>query len=139
MTVPSLDKFVSAIFITFSGNCREALTYYQTCFGGSLQFKTFETECQGYMENPVVIGSLFSDKIIIHGSDLVHNEGRILGNHMAIFLHCKTADDRQALIEQLEFGKKDPVVTDYADQQLVEITDSFEVRWILAVTLAACY
>lgn len=132
-TVSNCGKSVSAVFVTFSGNCREALTYYQTCFGGSLQFETFETECQGYMENPVVIGSLFSDKIIIHGSDLVHNEGRILGNHMAVFLHCRTADERQTLIKKLELGKEHPTHMDDDGQKLVEITDIFAVRWVLAV------
>jgi PhnB protein len=132
MTGLNPRKFVSAVFITFSGNCKEALTYYQTCFGGSLQFQTFETEWQGHTETPVVIGSLFSDKIIIHGSDLVHNEGRILGNYMAVFLHCRTVDERQALIEKLEV-KKEHATIDYKAHKLVEIIDIFEVRWILAV------
>lgn len=133
MIVPNAGKCVSAVFITFSGNCREALTYYQTCFGGSLQFETFETEWRDYAEKPIVIGSLFSDKIIIHGSDLVHNEGRILGNYMAVFLHCMTADERHVLIEKLERGKEHPTHMDDDGQKLVEITDIFEVRWILAV------
>lgn len=132
MTGLNPRKFVSAVFITFSGNCREALTYYQTCFGGSLQFQTFETEWHRHAEKPVVIGSLFSDKIIIHGSDLVHNEGRILGNYMAVFLHCRTVNERQVLIEKLEI-KKEHAAIDYKGHKLVEIIDIFEVRWILAV------
>src|SRR4051794_10531243 len=91
-------KLVSAIFITFSGNCRRAFTFYQTCFGGTLQFETFEKELQGYTEIPVVSGSLISDSIIILGSDLVHNEGRTLGNYISIFLHCKNTYDRKELI-----------------------------------------
>lgn len=133
MIVPNARKYVSAVFITFSGNCREALTYYQTCFGGSLQFETFEKEGLSVTEKPIVIGSLFSDKIIVHGSDLVHNEGRILGNYMAVFLHCKTVNERQVVIEKLQVGKEHPTIVDYESQKLVEIIDLFEVRWILAV------
>lgn len=133
MTIPNARKYVSAVFITFSGNCREALTYYQTCFGGSLQFETFEKEELSVTERPVVIGSLFSDKLIIHGSDLVHNEGRILGNYMAAFLHCQTVEERQTLIEKLERGKEYHTIIDDENQKLVEIIDIFEVRWILAV------
>lgn len=133
MTEPNNGKMVSAIFITFSGNCRKALTYYQTCFGGTLQFETFEKEIQGYTEMPVVSGSLISDSIIIHGSDLVHNEGRTLGNYMSIFLHCKNTDDRQALIGKLKFSKKNHFVTNDDDQKLIEVTDAFDVRWILGV------
>ncbi len=122
-------KFVSGVFITFSGNCRKALTWYQTCFGGTLQFET--VELQGYAEMPVVSGSLFSESIIIHGSDLVYNEGRILGNYIAVFLHCKTAADRQALIQKLEGDEKGPGGCN--GRELVEITDPFDVRWILSV------
>jgi uncharacterized glyoxalase superfamily protein PhnB len=127
------DKLISAVFITFSGNCKKALSFYQSCFGGVLQFKTFEKELQGYTEMPVVSGSLVSDKIIIHGSDLVHNEGRKLGNYISIFLHCKNIYERKELIEKLEFDKENGLVNNHDDQKLVELTDRFDVRWILGV------
>lgn len=126
------DKLTSAIFITFSGNCKKALTFYQTCFGGTLLFETFEKELKGYTEMPVVSGSLVSDRIIIHGSDLVHNEGRKLGNYISIFLHCKNTYDRKALIEKLELNKN-LFVKNYDDQKLIEVTDAFDVRWVLGV------
>lgn len=125
-------RFVSSIFITFSGNCRKALTHYQTCFGGTLQFETFGIALEGYTEMPVVNGALVSDGITIHGSDLVHNEGRTLGNYMSIFLHCKDADDRQALIEKLK-ANENSAFAEGDDQQLVEVTDAFDVRWVLGV------
>jgi uncharacterized glyoxalase superfamily protein PhnB len=133
MTDSNYGKFVSAVFITFSGNCKKALSYYQTCFGGTLQFETFEKELQGYAEIPVVSGSLVSDSIVIHGSDLVHNEGRILGNYMSIFLHCRNIYDRKALIEKLKFNTQILFVNNSDDQKLVEVTDAFDVRWVLSV------
>lgn len=133
MAEPDSRKFLSAVFITFSGNCRNALTLYQTCFGGALQFKIFRSELRGYTERPVVIGSLVSDSIIIHGSDLVHNEGRTLGNYMSIFLPCKTRDDRHVLIDKLKFNEKGFLATKYDDQKLVEVTDAFDVRWVLGI------
>ncbi|HYG39507.1 MAG TPA: hypothetical protein VD908_12845 [Cytophagales bacterium] len=133
MTEHNNDKIISGIFITFSGNCKKALTFYQTCFGGALQFETFEEELQGFPEMPVVSGSLVSDKIIIHGSDLVHNEGRKLGNYISVFLHCKNTYDRKALLQKLESDKKNPFVKNYDDQKLIEVTDAFDVRWILGV------
>lgn len=131
-TNPNQDKFVSAVFLTFSGNCREALTFYQTCFDGTLQFETFEKVLQGYTETPVVVGSLVSDSIIIHGSDLVHNEGRIAGNYMAIFIACINTHVRRTLVEKLEFRKRGGGNSNY-DERLIEITDVFDVRWVLGV------
>lgn len=127
------NKLMSAVFITFSGNCKKALTFYQTCFGGTLQFETFEEELPNYVELPVVSGSLVADRIIIHGSDLVHNEGRTLGNYISIFLPCRNIDDRKALVEKLEFDKMNPFAGNDADQKLIEVTDAFDVRWVLGV------
>jgi PhnB protein len=121
------------VFITFSGNCKKALSFYQTCFGGLLQFETFEKEVPGYTEKPVVSGSLVSDRVIIHGSDLVPNEGRKLGNYISIFLHCKSTNDRKELIEKLKFGHHNFSLNNYDDQKLIEVTDAFDVRWILGI------
>lgn len=126
-------KLVSAIFITFSGNCKKALTFYQTCFGGLLQFETFKEELEGYTEMPVVSGSLVSDRVIIHGSDLVHDEGRKLGNYISVFLQCKNTGDRKALIDKLDFDQRNFFVNNHGDHKLIEVTDAFDVRWILGV------
>jgi PhnB protein len=126
-------KITNAVFITFSGNCKKALTFYQACFGGVLQFETFGKELKDYPDILVVNGSLVSDRIIIHGSDLVHDEGRKLGNYISIFLLCKNTDERKLLIEKLESAAKDRPVKNYDDQKLVELTDAFDVRWVLGV------
>ena len=93
MLLQNSDKLVNGVFITFAGNCKKALTFYQTCFGGTLHFETFAQELRGYKEKPVIIGSLVANSIVIHGSDLVHNEGRKIGNYISIFLPFKNADD----------------------------------------------
>ncbi|QNK63220.1 glyoxalase [Pedobacter sp. PAMC26386] len=127
------DNLISAIFITFSGNCKKALTFYQICFGGLVQFETFEKKIEGYAETPVITGSLVSDRIIIYGSDLVQDEGRKLGNYISIFLQCKNTYDRKELMEKLDFEKKAFFVNDCDDQKLIEVTDAFDVRWILGI------
>ncbi len=129
MAASNQNPFVSAVFLTFSGNCKEALTFYQTCFGGALRFDFFEG-LQGYAQLPVINGSLVSDTINIHGSDLVHNEGRILGNHIAIFMQCANVEARKVLIEKLQQNKESGF-TGNDDEKLIEITDAFDVRWIL--------
>ena len=132
MTAANRNSFVSAVFLTFSGNCREALTFYQTCFGGTLRLEIFEKQLQGCVEKPVISGSLVSNTVVIHGSDLVHNEGRILGNHIAIFIQCSNMETRKALTEKLDAHKKVPF-TGNLDEKIIEITDAFDVRWMLYV------
>jgi PhnB protein len=125
------DQLKSAVFITFSGNCKKALTFYQSCFGGQLQWDTLEDNLTGYL-GLVVSASLISERIIIYGSDLVHNDGRKLGNYISIFLYCKNKRDRKELIEKLGFNQKHDFERGQNDQ-LIELTDHFDVRWILGI------
>ncbi len=133
MLFQNSDKLTNGVFITFSGNCKKALTFYQACFGGTLHFETFDEELLGYTEKPVISGSLVSDNIVIHGSDLVHNEGRKIGNYLSIFLPCKNAGDRKVLIEKLGSDRRGLAARNYQEQSLIEVTDAFDVRWMLGV------
>ena len=126
-------RLTSAIFVTFSGNCKKALTFYQTCFGGRLHFEHFPMEFEGYIGTPIVSGSLISDRIIIYGSDLVYEEGRKLGNYIAVFLHCKDLADRKQLVEKLDSESKRIFKGVYDESPLIEITDAFDVRWVLGI------
>lgn len=123
----------SAIFITFSGNCRKALTYYQSCFGGTLQLETFPGRVRGGIGKPVISGSLVSDRIVMYGSDLVHEEGRITGNYMAVFLRCRNGEERQQWIRKLRGDNRPDFFVSEEPPKLIELTDLFEVRWVLAI------
>jgi len=131
MPYQNQDRLASGIFVTFSGNCKEALTFYQTCFGGILHFETFDEELYRNTKRPVIIGSLISQRIIIHGSDLVHDSGRRVGNHLSIFLPCKDQDESRVLIGKLS-ASRGIVPMNYEEQKLIEVTDAFDVTWVLS-------
>lgn len=122
----------SAVFITFSGNCKQALSFYQACLGGELRLHAFEQPLPGYPVMPIVSGSLLAGRVTLHGSDLVPEEGRQPGNHMAIYLQCHHEEERKVLLKKLQApGQHNGEAT--ADQQLVSLTDRFGVRWVLGV------
>lgn len=127
------SKLRDGIFITFPGNCKKALSFYQSCFGGHLYIQTFEEKIQGYREMPVINGSLVSDRIIIHGSDLVQNEGRKIGNYLSVFLNFDHAAERRTLMEKLNPQCSTILPQDSEEQKLIELTDAFDVRWILGI------
>lgn len=126
-------KAVSAIFVTFSGNCEQALKFYQTCFGGSLQFDKLDHQLPGFSRKPVVSGHLNAEKIAICGSDLVHDEGLKIGNHMAVYLRCSNIDERNQLVKKLELGKTNRFTPPIEEPRLIEITDAFGLRWVLGL------
>lgn len=129
----SHNRFQSGVFISFAGNCKEALTYYQTCFGGELYFQMMDKHLDGFAKIPVISGSLISDSVTIYGSDLVPDEGRQTGNYLAIFMLCNSAESRKLLLEKL---MPIPKKTDAKNDEkiaLIEVTDRYDVRWLLAV------
>ncbi|WP_183044024.1 VOC family protein [Sphingobacterium siyangense] len=132
MLVQPMERLQSGIFITFSGNCRAALTFYQTCFGGTLHFDMFDEPLQGCAEMPVVSATLISERVTIYGSDLVHNEGRRVGNYVAVFLPCRDISERGELIERLTSQQKRRIDFD-KQQKFIEVTDLFNVRWVLGI------
>ncbi len=127
-----MERLQSGIFITFSGNCRAALTFYQACFGGTLHFEMFDEPLQGYTELPVVSATLISERIAIYGSDLGHNEGRKVGNYLAIFMPCQDITEREELITRLT-SRKNKKENFNKQHKFIEVTDLFNVRWVLGV------
>jgi len=127
-----MERLRSGVFITFSGNCRRALTFYQSCFGGTLHFDRLDKKINGFSELPIVSASLTSPSVVIYGSDLVHDDGRKIGNYLSVFLPCTNVIDRGRLVTKLAAGRQ-AVLGNNETDQLVEVTDIFDVRWILGI------
>ncbi len=106
--------------------------FYQSCFGGSLDFDRLDKKINGYSELPIVSASLISPSVIIYGSDLVHDDGRKIGNYLSIFLPCTNVADRGRLAIKLTAGRQ-AILGNNETDQLVEVTDIFDVRWILGI------
>lgn len=124
----------SSVFITFNGNCRQAFTAYHACFGGELHIEKFELEVEGLTEKPVVKAVLESPKLVLYGSDLVHDEGRRIGNYMAVLVSCESEQERIHYIEQLSAASSNRELVTNTGQALIEIVDMFDVRWLFAIS-----
>jgi PhnB protein len=122
----------SGIFLTFSGDCRQAFMLYHTCFGGELVIDAYTQNIEGYSVQPVIRAVLHSPKLVIQGSDLVYNEGRRVGNYMAVLIACNSCEERTRYIEQLyDFNHSKDLIS--STEPLVEIVDRFDVRWMFAI------
>ena len=81
---------------------------------------------------PIVSASLTSPSVVIYGSDLVHDDGRKIGNYLSVFLPCTNVVDRGRLVTKLAAGRQ-AVLGNNETDQLVEVTDVFDIRWILGI------
>ncbi|MFZ1807470.1 MAG: VOC family protein, partial [Cyclobacteriaceae bacterium] len=61
-------------YLTFSGNCREAMTFYQHCLGGELMFQPIKdspmtNKLPDKMKDCILHSTLANDNFILMGSD----------------------------------------------------------------------
>ena len=67
-------------YLTFSGNCREAMTFYKDCLGGELVFHTlgespFSGDLPGNMKKAVLQATLTKGELLLLGTDMVGEGG----------------------------------------------------------------
>ena len=88
-------------YLTFSGNCRDAMSFYKECLGGELTLQTIgETpladDLTDQMKDCVLHASLTKDKFVLLGSDMVPEAGLVRGNAVSLSLDCSSEADIRA-------------------------------------------
>lgn len=64
-------------YLFFSGNCREAMKFYQKQFGGDLEIKTFadhDESCGDALKSNVMHACLMKNKFVLMASDSPQGE-----------------------------------------------------------------
>ena len=87
-------------YLTFDGNCREAMTFYQECFGGELTIQTVAespmAEQTPEAENDKVMhANLTKGDLVLMAADMIEHEGAgnervVRGNAITLSLDCSS-------------------------------------------------
>src|SRR5690349_18013272 len=96
-------------YLTFNGNCREAMTFYQKCLGGRLEFQTIgesslSEKMPEKMKKCILHSTLANGSLLLMGSDMVSEKGLIKGNSVALALNCKSEKEIRAYYKKLSQG-----------------------------------
>lgn len=124
-------------YLTFNGNCREAMTFYQACLGGKLNFQTVGESPQSEnlpdkMKNCILLASLKSTYIQILATDMVPDTGLSKGNSISLLLSCPDDATLLSILYQLKSEERYSVPTTTHEGGLfAQIQDKFGVHWIL--------
>jgi PhnB protein len=83
------------VYLTFNGNCREAMTFYQECLGGEFMLQTIggsplAEQMPPKMKDCILHATLTNGNLILLGSDMVSNAGLIKGNAVSLSLMCSS-------------------------------------------------
>ncbi|ASZ12590.1 VOC family protein [Chitinophaga pendula] len=126
-------------YLTFTGNCREAMCFYQECLGGQLTFQTVgEMAGAGLLPailtEAIVQATLQNRYLFLAGSDMVEEEGLVKGNNISLLLCCDTEREAQDYYWKLVAGG----IATYPLQKGQEgalwgtLTDKYGHQWLLS-------
>lgn len=133
-------------FILFDGNCMEAMTFYQECFGGELTLvKVSDTPMKEQFpqekHNRIIYGQLINDKIDLSATDWMAspNLEPKQGNTFSIYLTGETYNELKPVFDKLSIGadkdKRTYMELNNAPFGVYgQLTDKYGVGWIFRGT-----
>jgi PhnB protein len=125
-------------YLSFNGNCREAMTFYQECFGGKLRFQAIgeaplSEKMPKKMKDLILLATLNNKKFVLLGSDILGEKGLLVGNNIAICLNFNTEKEIRNCYDKLSVGGVfDPSEKNETNGNLFgELTDKYGNHWLL--------
>ena len=125
-------------YLTFNGNCREAMNFYKDCMGGELTImpvagSPVEAECPGAMKDSILHSTLIKDSLMLMGSDMLGSGGLVQGNSVALSLNCSSEEEIDPFYASLSEGGTiiDPLKIQFWGAKFAVFNDKFGVRWML--------
>lgn len=126
------------IYLTFNGNCRQAMTFYKACLGGELTFErvgafTKAPKLPKKMANVILHASLIKDHVVIMGTDMAPSSGLIKGNNAAVLLQCSSERQTRRAFKKLAAGGQAtrPLSVTHWGALFGQLTDRFGNHWLL--------
>lgn len=122
--------------VTFSGNCRQALAFYRSCFGGELTFESLPENMKARLpcrfKDIVLRGKLACEHFTIYGSDLGETTAR---GRISLIVDAVNGEDIRLVFDRLSEGGE--VLSDPGDVRTGSVIDRFGVEWQLVDTSQA--
>jgi PhnB protein len=124
-------------YLTFNGNCREAMTFYQECLGGELVLQTvkgspMESHWPKEVHNTILHGSLTKGSLTLLASDRVEPQGLSPGNAISLSLLCSNTEEIERFFKNLSTGGKIKYpLHDFYDGKIGGLEDKFGINWLL--------
>ncbi len=124
-------------FLSFNGNCHEAMHFYQACFGGRLQLQYLADapdmeNLPRDLANLIVSATLESEHIRLFATDLMDEEGIFNGNRVSLLFSSLQLDYLQSLFTRL--AEKGTISGPFSNTLMAgawsSLTDRYGVQWI---------
>ena len=124
-------------YLTFNGNCREAMTFYKDIIGGELKMQTVgETQSASQMpaadRNKIIHSTLTHGDFAIMASDHVGPGAQDFGDSVTLSLECTSEEEINRIFNQLADGGKVsfPLHTEFWGGIFGALTDRYGINWM---------
>lgn len=125
-------------YLTFGGNCREAMHFYKDCLGGELTLQTIgesplADKMPVAMKECILHATLTNGSLILMGSDMVGEKGLQKGNAVSMAINCSSEEEIQSFYEKLSAGgtKDHALEQSFWGATFGDLTDKYGNHWLL--------
>lgn len=128
-------------YLTFNGNCREAMRFYKKCLGGTLEFQTvgqspLSAKMPAKMKKCILHSTLTNENLVLMGSDMVNEKGIVKGNAVSLMLNCTSEKEIRSCYKKLASGGQagHPLELTHWGSIFGDLTDKYGNHWLLNFT-----
>ena len=124
-------------YLYFNGNCREAMSFYNSCFDGELEFQTIGNspmaeQFPDCMADKILHATIRNGKLALMASDMPP-ERLVQGNAQSLMLDCDSEEEIKNLYQKLS---SNGLVThalqqNYWGATFGALTDKYGNHWLL--------
>ena len=124
-------------YLSFNGNCREAMTFYQECLGGELHMQTvgdspMAEKMPAEKKNNIMHSTLTAGDIVLMAADSMDHEPWVAGNAMTLCINCGSEEEITTFFNKLSVGGKviHPLTVEFWGATFGMLTDKFGIQWM---------
>ncbi len=125
-------------YLTFGGNCREAMIFYKNCLGGEIDLQTIgespmADKMPPQMKDSILHATLTKGAWVLMASDMVGEKGLIKGNTVSLMLNCSSEDEIRTFYNKLSTGGQatHPLEDSFWGALFGDLTDKYGNQWLL--------
>ena len=125
-------------YLSFSGNCREAMNFYKECLGGELSLQTIgesplADKMPAEMKECILHATLTKNELVLMGSDMVSEKGLVRGNAVSLMLDCSSEKEIHETYKALAAGGETthPIEHTFWGALFGDLKDKFGNNWLL--------
>ena len=125
-------------YLSFNGNCREAMLFYQECLGGELLFQAIGASplakrMPKQMKDCILHATLTKETLVLQGTDMVSAAGLLKGNAVSLSLNCNSEAEIKAVYAKLSANgqTEHALEVTFWGALFVAFTDKYGHHWLL--------